>query len=109
MTWNHGSKRRQQMVKKLYNKFGEYKCRYCGKELTEKTVTLDHVIPLAAGGDSRQSNLVFSCKECNKDKDDKYDESIERIPLTRAEIFSRIQLYQKKFNKISKFKNVVTT
>jgi len=40
-------------------------CVYCGVELTEKTLTKDHFIPLAKGGTDFTSNLVPACKSCN--------------------------------------------
>ena len=39
-------------------------CRYCG----DAAETLDHVIPLTAGGDSTQDNLVSACQKCNSKK-----------------------------------------
>lgn len=40
-------------------------CFYCGKELTESTATLEHVIPVALGGSQRLANLRLSCMNCN--------------------------------------------
>lgn len=44
------------------------KCQYCGKRVTGETMTLDHVIPRAQGGESRWENLVVSCYDCNQRK-----------------------------------------
>ena len=46
----------------------EYKCRYCGKQLTRFTATLDHVTPVAEGGDNSFENLVTACLDCNSRK-----------------------------------------
>jgi hypothetical protein len=46
----------------------EYKCRYCGKQLTRFTVTLDHVKPVADGGDNSFENLLTACLDCNSRK-----------------------------------------
>jgi 5-methylcytosine-specific restriction endonuclease McrA len=35
-----------------------YQCRYCGKHRTRFTATLDHVKPVAEGGDHSFENLV---------------------------------------------------
>jgi len=43
-------------------------CMYCRKQLTRFTATLDHVHPVAAGGDNSLSNLVTACLECNSKK-----------------------------------------
>jgi 5-methylcytosine-specific restriction endonuclease McrA len=43
-------------------------CRYCGKYLHLKDMTIDHLIPPLRGGDNSLKNLVLSCKLCNQDK-----------------------------------------
>jgi hypothetical protein len=45
-----------------------YKCRYCKKQLTRFTATLDHVTPVAEGGDNSFENLVTACLSCNSRK-----------------------------------------
>ena len=45
-----------------------YKCRYCEKQLTRFTATLDHVTPVAEGGDNGFGNLVTACLGCNSRK-----------------------------------------
>jgi hypothetical protein len=52
---------------KVYER-DNYKCRYCGKQLTRFTVTLDHVKPVAEGGDNSFDNLVTACLDCNSRK-----------------------------------------
>lgn len=52
---------------KVYER-DEYKCRYCGKQLTRFTCTLDHVTPVAASGKNSFDNLVTACLECNSRK-----------------------------------------
>lgn len=47
------------------------RCRYCLEELTSKTFTVDHVVPLSGGGTDDFKNLVACCKYCNKFKGDK--------------------------------------
>jgi hypothetical protein len=52
---------------KVYERDG-YKCRYCGKQLTRFTCTLDHVTPVDADGGNSFDNLVTACLECNSRK-----------------------------------------
>lgn len=52
---------------KVYER-DDYKCRYCGKQLTRFTCTLDHVTPVAAGGTNALDNLVTACLGCNSRK-----------------------------------------
>jgi 5-methylcytosine-specific restriction endonuclease McrA len=46
----------------------DYKCGHCGKQLTRFTATLDHVQPVAEGGDNSASNLLTSCLQYNSRK-----------------------------------------
>jgi len=43
-------------------------CFYCGKGITKKTATLDHLNPLSRGGVSEGENIVACCFECNLEK-----------------------------------------
>ena len=43
----------------------DYKCRYCGKQLTRFTATLDHLQPVSEGGDNSLDNLATACLHCN--------------------------------------------
>lgn len=49
------------------------RCAYCLCEESEETGTfnLEHVIPLARNGTHEVSNLVISCRKCNRQKWDK--------------------------------------
>ncbi len=49
-----------------------YICRFCQKQLTRLTATLDHVKPLAEGGDNSLENLVTSCLDCNTKRNKKH-------------------------------------
>lgn len=46
-----------------------YTCQYCGA--TTKDLTIDHVVPRRAGGQSTWDNLVACCRRCNIKKSDK--------------------------------------
>ena len=43
-------------------------CWYCHKEVLPSELTMDHLIPLAQGGQSSKDNLVPCCKSCNSKK-----------------------------------------
>lgn len=51
--------------------FHGWRCRYCAKELTRRTLTKDHLIPLARGGSDWPANLVPACRSCNCRKQDR--------------------------------------
>ncbi|MGE2714346.1 HNH endonuclease [Mycolicibacterium litorale] len=59
-------------------------CHWCGIELIydpnpddpdwhlhPQSFTIDHVIPLARGGEEELHNLVAACRACNREKSDK--------------------------------------
>jgi hypothetical protein len=48
-----------------------FRCRYCGRLGSAPGVVLhvDHVVPLAAGGATREGNLRTACEECNLGED----------------------------------------
>lgn len=52
----------------LYKRDGG-RCSYCGKQITQKESTIDHVIPKAQGGLNCWENICLACKPCNCKKD----------------------------------------
>jgi len=43
-------------------------CYYCHESFPPKTLTMDHIVPMARGGKSVKSNIVPCCKACNSKK-----------------------------------------
>lgn len=43
-------------------------CQYCGEKSPNVTLHIDHVMPVALGGDDKPGNLVTACKDCNAGK-----------------------------------------
>lgn len=46
----------------------EDRCVYCGTLLTDKTRTVDHVVPRSHGGMDHISNYLLACLACNESK-----------------------------------------
>lgn len=46
----------------------KWRCAYCGKKLTKKTATRDHIIALSRGGSDFIENIAPSCLSCNSSK-----------------------------------------
>jgi len=46
----------------------QFKCRYCDKQLTRFTATLDHLQPISEGGDNSFDNLVTARLHCNSQR-----------------------------------------
>lgn len=45
-----------------------FACRYCGAKAAESELTIDHVQPVALGGEDVAENLVAACPDCNAGK-----------------------------------------
>jgi 5-methylcytosine-specific restriction endonuclease McrA len=47
-----------------------FRCQYCGRGAREDGVVLhaDHVIPVVAGGETNEGNLMTACASCNLGK-----------------------------------------
>lgn len=54
---------RKEILKSSYGK-----CACCGKKLTTKTMTVEHIIPISRGGTNENRNLVALCEPCNRRK-----------------------------------------
>ncbi len=46
----------------------DYKCQYCNKRFSERSLTIDHVKPKSMGGQHSWTNSTTACKKCNQDK-----------------------------------------
>jgi len=45
-----------------------FKCQYCGQSAPEVLLHIDHIKPVANGGDNDITNLITSCVNCNQGK-----------------------------------------
>lgn len=45
-----------------------YRCQYCGDDVSRKSATLDHVLPVSHGGRSVWENCTTACMTCNSSK-----------------------------------------
>lgn len=45
-----------------------FECQYCGRELSSKEATLDHVVPRSQKGKTSWENIVCCCPPCNRKK-----------------------------------------
>lgn len=46
----------------------DHTCQYCGAKAPDVTLQIDHVMPVALGGDDKPGNLITACKDCNAGK-----------------------------------------
>lgn len=63
------------------------RCGYClsAEELTGSPLTIEHILPTAAGGPTARDNLWLACHRCNEFKGDRTDafdpEGNEHVPI----------------------------
>ncbi|CAA9284461.1 HNH endonuclease family protein [uncultured Coleofasciculus sp.] len=56
----------------------KYQCQSCGQSNLETSLTVDHIIPLALGGQNDISNLQTLCFSCNQRKKHHLDPRFRR-------------------------------
>jgi 5-methylcytosine-specific restriction endonuclease McrA len=66
--WN---KRNIAPTKKAIMERDNFICQYCGKKLSNREATIDHIIPKKMKGGNTWDNMVCSCEKCNKKKGDR--------------------------------------
>lgn len=49
----------------------KFTCQYCGRSAPDVILQIDHIHPVAKGGDNDILNLITSCADCNSGKRDK--------------------------------------
>lgn len=49
----------------------QYSCQYCGRRQSGESLTVDHVVPRARGGNTSWINCVLACASCNRKKGDR--------------------------------------
>ena len=45
-----------------------FTCQYCGQSAPQVILEVDHIIPVSKGGDNELTNLITSCRDCNRGK-----------------------------------------
>lgn len=48
-----------------------FACQYCGRHPPDVLLEVDHIVPVAAGGDNSEENLRTACRQCNSGKSDR--------------------------------------
>lgn len=49
----------------------DWECQYCGKHVSHRDATIDHIIPDSRGGPTSWRNCTTACRSCNRFKDDR--------------------------------------
>ena len=64
---SRNSHQKRELKMRIASKKGE-KCQNCDKRMPWRVLTLDHIIPLDAGGSWSIDNLQLLCYSCNQEK-----------------------------------------
>jgi HNH endonuclease len=59
----------------------DFQCQYCGKILTEKQISMDHILPRSQGGQKSYLNCVVACHPCNRHKGNRTPEQAGMVLL----------------------------
>lgn len=63
-----------------------FTCQYCGQKSPDVVLEIDHITPVADGGDNDILNLVTACKACNAGKSDRPLASSAAIDKRRSQL-----------------------
>jgi len=78
----------------------EFKCQYCHKKFSNRSLTIDHVKPKSLGGKHSWTNSVTACKPCNQGKKNDHRIIPERKPYrpTYYELAKKMLAYKQVHN-----------
>ncbi len=57
----------------------KFHCQYCNKKLSDKTATIDHIVPKSKGGQDNWDNTVCCCVFCNSRKGNRTPEESQML------------------------------
>ena len=63
-----------------------FTCQYCGQKSPDVVLEVDHITPVAGGGDNDILNLITACKSCNSGKSDRPLADTAAIDKRRAQL-----------------------
>jgi 5-methylcytosine-specific restriction protein A len=64
-------------------------CHYCSRATLPRDLTMDHIVPIARGGQSTKGNVAAACKECNNAKKQllpmEWEQYLSRLDQTKPQ------------------------
>lgn len=78
-----------------------FTCQYCGNTPPAVVLEVDHVIPVAGGGENDQDNLLTSCFDCNRGKGAR---SLGQIPAT---VVDKLEIAKERALQLSEYEKVL--
>lgn len=83
-----------------------FQCQYCGSVPPKVTLELDHIDPVANGGDNDIDNLITACFDCNRGKSDRLLSSIPKTVIEKTEILAEREEQLRAYQEIVKQKQL---
>ncbi len=79
------------------------KCWYCGKKLSHREITMDHLYPQDLGGPTISNNLAPSCGHCNSEKNNFTEQQYKNLINVDEDTKKKLRsIYYQKNEKIKK-------
>lgn len=78
----------------------EFTCTYCGQKPPAVVLEVDHVIPVARGGQDAIENLTTSCFDCNRGKSDRALGAVPESIKDRADLLKEREEQEREFAKL---------
>lgn len=80
------AKRKQISKKTRFEVFKRdaFLCQYCGRHPPEVVLVVDHINPVARGGENDTDNLATACEDCNQGKSDRQLSAVSKSLAERA-------------------------
>ncbi len=78
-----------------------FACAYCGKSPPQVTLEVDHIEPIAKGGENDFNNYITACFDCNRGKRD--------IPLCKAplQLSENLEVLKEKETQLDEYRKFV--
>lgn len=78
----------------------QFTCQYCGSTPPHVVLHVDHINPVANGGDNSDDNLITSCDSCNQGKAANLLTDIPKSLKQKASEIKERELQIREYNKI---------
>jgi hypothetical protein len=78
----------------------KHTCAFCGKQFSDNKLSLEHIIPVSRGGETKSwTNVVTACKKCNNQKGNKL--------LSEVNMKLLFQPYKPKYNLFGEIEKIL--
>lgn len=77
-----------------------FTCQYCGRTPPDVVLALDHIVPVASGGDNSEINLTTACFDCNIGKSDR---SLDQVRPSTVEQIAEMKERRKQLESFNQF------